>query len=423
MSTVTETEQKSAPEEADGAAARPPAEPAPRTRGPRPRRREAPQVAIVAAGAGARGAFEAGALSVLVPWLAERGQRPTIYVGTSAGAINATMLASTAHLSPDKSAEVLLQTWRGITIRKAFHSPLLGLPGTAASYAGQLLGIPGSHVISILDTTPLREYFRSVFLPYADALHENVARGVVRAVANVATSAMSRTVVFSSLAPRRRPPATNVGRAIDYQRVRLNSEHVLASCAIPALFRPVRIGDSYYVDGGVRLNVPLAPAVAFGASHIAVVATHPDKYPSRPPRGAAERQPDLVDAAVALLGSVLADRMVEDLHTLQRINILARAAGRTRSRGPREIRNLFVGPKTRHEIGELAAEVYARRYRGRRAAVEFDFRAIHWLIGGGEPGDGDLLSYLFFDEQFIDRAVELGRRYARGAIGTANPWS
>ena len=72
--------------------------------GTRKRRNSAPRVAIVAAGAGARGAFEAGALSVLVPWLAKQRLRPTVFVGTSAGSINATLLAGTAELEPNDAA-------------------------------------------------------------------------------------------------------------------------------------------------------------------------------------------------------------------------------------------------------------------------------------------------------------------------------
>ncbi|MGH3622990.1 MAG: patatin-like phospholipase family protein, partial [Sciscionella sp.] len=36
-------------------------------------------------GGGARAAYEAGALTVLLPELERRGQRPTVLVGTSAG--------------------------------------------------------------------------------------------------------------------------------------------------------------------------------------------------------------------------------------------------------------------------------------------------------------------------------------------------
>ena len=51
-------------------------------------------VAVVLPGGGARGAYEVGALSVLLPALEARGERVAIWCGTSVGAINATMFAS-----------------------------------------------------------------------------------------------------------------------------------------------------------------------------------------------------------------------------------------------------------------------------------------------------------------------------------------
>ena len=43
-----------------------------------------PRVALVLAGGGARGAYEIGALSILLPHLERRGERPDVIVGTSA---------------------------------------------------------------------------------------------------------------------------------------------------------------------------------------------------------------------------------------------------------------------------------------------------------------------------------------------------
>jgi len=90
----------------------------------------------------------------------------------------------------------------------------------------------------------------------------------------------------------------------------------------------------------------------------------------------------------------------------------------------RLIPRLFVGPSTRHELGELAARLYAERHRGRRVIRELDFRLAHALLGRAEKGDGDLLSYILFDEAFLEHAIQLGISYARETVaaGAQSPW-
>ncbi len=377
---------------------------------------DAARVAVVAAGAGARGAFEAGALSVLLPWLDAQKLRPTVYVGTSAGAINATLLAATAHLPAAKAGKELLEFWRSVSIRKVFRSPLRSGPSTLATYLGQLIGV--AHVVSLLDTTPLVNFAEQTFAPFAEPLQDNLASGKVAALAVVATDAHERTTVFADLAPGVATPATNTARAIDYLPTTIGFRHVLASAAIPVLFRPVEVGGAYYTDGGVRLNVPLAPAVALEATRVVVVATHPETYPTAPPATAHPRPPDVIDSVASALGSLLADGMVEDLHTLDKLNEHAKLKGAK----VRLIPRLFVGPDTRHELGELAARLYAERHHGRRAIRELDFRLAHALLGRAEKGDGDLLSYILFDEAYLEQAIQLGIGYARRTVAVRSPW-
>jgi len=51
---------------------------------------------------------------------------------------------------------------------------------------------------------------------------------------------------------------------------------VWASCALPGIFRPVKLGDGVYVDGGVRENVPVEMAVTnLGVTKPYVIAAAP----------------------------------------------------------------------------------------------------------------------------------------------------
>jgi hypothetical protein len=55
------------------------------------------KTALVLSGGGARGSYEVGVLSELLPELERRGEAPSIIVGTSVGAFNAAFLAANAH--------------------------------------------------------------------------------------------------------------------------------------------------------------------------------------------------------------------------------------------------------------------------------------------------------------------------------------
>lgn len=62
---------------------------------------------------------------------------------------------------------------------------------------------------------------------------------------------------------------------------------VRASCAIPGVFRPVKIGSQFYVDGGVTSPVPVDAARRYGADIVIAVdiSSDPDK---KPPTGTME---------------------------------------------------------------------------------------------------------------------------------------
>lgn len=195
-------------------------------------------VGLVIAGGGARGAYEAGALSVLLPALARRGERPTVLVGTSVGAINAAHLAATQHLDADEQAGGLVDRWRRVTKDEVIRPSMLRqAPLAGLRYAGELLGIPGVRLQSLLDPAPLERNLAR-WIPWR-CLHRNVLRGEVEAVAVVATAARTgKSVAFVESSAR---TELRVSHVIDYVHARVTADHVRASAAIPILFPPVRV--------------------------------------------------------------------------------------------------------------------------------------------------------------------------------------
>jgi NTE family protein len=398
------------------------------------------RTAIVLAGGGARGAYEAGALSLLLPELERRGQRPTVFVGTSVGAINAAVLAATRHLSAEESADGLVALW-GQLDKSQVIRPILRRQGPLAAlqFAGELLSIPGVRLPSVLDPTPLHASLDR-WIDW-DALHRNVSDGLVESVAAVCTSARTgRSVVFVE---EREERVFNRSHAVAYVAARVEKEHVLASAAIPVLFPPIEVHSperarGWYFDGGTRLNAPIKPALDLGADRLVVIASDSIAGPTMELTSDDDDggPPDIAAGVLHLLEGALVDGLIEDMRTLGNVNAFFAEGDQTGPRLYRSVRGkapykrvpyVFVGPESRGAVGRLAAEVFADRYGGLRALLSPDFQLITRLIGGESATSGELLSLLFFDAAFTHKLIEMGRGDARRWLadmhdGGEGPW-
>jgi NTE family protein len=374
-------------------------------------------VAVVLAGGGARGAYEIGALAALLPKLTE-GERPDIVVGTSVGAINAAYLAANAEKPPEQLAEGGLALWRGIRYDQVLR-PLVSAAelGRLGAYLGEVLGLPRARVKSVLDPAPLSLTLDELI--EFRQIHANVAAGHLLAAAVVATSAVTNlSVVFHDGGP---DPKADPRRGISYIKTELTEAHVRASAAIPVLFPAVPIPEveprRWYFDGGTRLNTPIKPALALGARRVVVIALN--SLVIRHDREEGPR-PDALDGAGQLIQAVLVDPLVNDVHTLATMNELLADDSEEKMRAHeartrrRRIPYMLIAPEDPDEIGRVAAEIYAQHYGSPLDLIRSPNLASlgHLVNARTSPSHGDLLSYLFFAEEFIERLIELGRRDA-----------
>jgi NTE family protein len=375
-------------------------------------------LALILSGGGARGAYEVGVLWYLLDELTRaRGRAPRIDVlcGTSVGAINAVYVA--AHLvDPVLGIRRLVDLWSGLRL-----DDVLGFGvRQAVSLPRVLLG--GGGGAGIFDVTPMAELVQRE-IPWR-SITRSMRRGQLRALSVSATEvATGRTAIFMQTAPgsalpTRAPPRTLI------RAEHIGPQHALASAAIPLLFPPVRIGSQLYVDGGVRQNTPIAPAIRLGATHVLVVGT------SRLVRGVAQRPkgPERAPGATFLMGKVMNALLLDHLDTdLGMVNLLndvfrsgiaaygadfvhrldqaALARGGHRMR---PIETLVVRPTA--GVGELAAE-HIRS--GRLRAGPVFTKQILKLLDVGVSDDADLASYLLFDGGFARRLIDLGRSDAQ----------
>ncbi len=378
-------------------------------------------------GGGARGAYEAGIVAGIVEVLSRtsRASAPfDVFTGTSVGAINAAWLAAHAD-RPDMEVDGLLAHWRELELSKHLSlDPLRFVLGSRRGARLARLRGEGDERWgrSLLDPRALEELVETG-LPY-ERLHENVDRGHVRALVVAALEiATGRTTMFSELA---RGAALEPSR--DPRRVvvpaRIEARHVLASAAIPLLFPSRRIGGSYYCDGGVRFNTPIAPAIRCGAQRLVVISLlYPNATFVQPAE--AEAHVHAYPSPVFLLGKVLNALLLDpvryDLQVLEGINSLIGTLEETldpdelervretmtKNRGApyQRIETLVFRPSA--DIGKMAHRHAQDVRMGTLSSM-----LVARLADLGEDLEADLLSFVLFDGAFASALIELGRKDA-----------
>lgn len=388
---------------------------------------------LVLGGGGARAPYAAGALSVLLPRLKDQ---VGVIVGTSAGALTSAYLVANWHRSAEQAIEDGMNFWRELRFGDVL-APLVA-PGGVGRYlrfVGDFLPLGRLRSASILDPEPLEQTLAR--LVDFDKLGENLGDGRLAALGVVATPAYSeRSIVFhQGGSPRHRDDPL---RSIEYVATpRLDGEHVLASAAIPALFKAVRVGEpaeaaGWYFDGGPRLNTPIKPALWLGAERVIVVALNSIAASRTPPP---DRRPDFYVGAAQLLHAAFGDQLAQDIRTLANRNALirarrareARTSGRRHARQPRRpqpgdpgepvepVPYIFIAPNDSSAIGEIAQRAYREHYaRPWKAGFGRDV----WLLGrildgSADAVHGELLSYLFFAPEFAEELIQLGRADAQ----------
>jgi NTE family protein len=373
-------------------------------------------VALVLAGGGARGAYEVGALSVLLPELESHGQRPTILVGNSVGALNAAFLAAGADRPVGELLTEGMNIWKTLEVSDII-GPMVSIAGTrrALGYLGQLIGFPGARLWSLLDSHPLEQTIDDMV--DFTRLNQNVTPdGPLEAVALVAMSALTRrSVVFHKGGGT---PPLDPYRLIEYVATDVMSEHVRASAAIPTALPAVHVqtphdAEGWYMDGGLRLNTPIKPAIKLGAQRIVVVAL--SSLSPGPSQIAGPDRPDAFAGISQLVQGMLADTLVQDVHSLATVNEDVKAGRSGRCKYP----YIVIAPGCNDTIDRIAFRVLRKHYRGLRGLRRSRrIWALAKLIGAGvDVQNPSPLSLLLFDPEFVESLMQLGAADARRWIG------
>jgi NTE family protein len=233
--------------------------------------REPVLVDLALQGGGSHGAFTWGVLDRLIeePWL-----RIEAISGTSAGAMNAALVADGWMQSGSEGARAALEAyWRRVSQAAAF-SPLQRSP------LDRLMGR------WTLDTSPayvVMDLMARVLSPYdLNPLGLNPLRTILAESIDFGRLARAPIRLFNT--------ATNVrtGRGRIFRNKEISADVLLASACLPTMFKAIEIDGDPYWDGGYAGNPTLTPLVRESDAHDTILVQINPRERPEPPRTANE---------------------------------------------------------------------------------------------------------------------------------------
>ncbi|MGH8634371.1 MAG: patatin-like phospholipase family protein [Burkholderiales bacterium] len=357
-----------------------------------------PKVGLILTGGGARAAYQVGVLRALAELLPAEVHSPfPIICGTSAGAINAAVLAMNAG-DFRRGVRRLMAVWKNFRVHHVYRAdPWGALANSVRWFYTALTGGRFDHrPVSLLDNAPLavllgRQFDFSAIQRAIDAGH----LAAFSVTCSGYTSGQSVTFFqgVSGLQPWQRARRIGVPMPITL-------DHLLASSALPFIVPPVHLNREYFGDGSMRQIAPVSPALHLGADRLLVVGV--GRTQQQAERVRIETHPSLAQIAGHALNSIFLDSLEVDLERLQRIN-------RTIEMIPPETLERIKYPLHQVDFRVITPSEELERIAVTHAGeLPLTIRTLLYTVGALRRSGANLLSYLLFERSYCRALIRLG---------------
>ena len=358
-----------------------------------------PKIGLIMTGGGARAAYQVGVLRALTELLPAEVRTPfPIICGTSAGAINAAVLAMNAG-DFRRGVRRLMAVWKNFRVHHVYRADPWGAFANSARWIYTVLtgGAFDQRPVSLLDNAPLAVLLRrQLDFP---AIQRAIDAGHLAAFSVTCSGYTSgQSVTFFQGVPSLQPwqRARRIGVPMP-----ITLDHLLASSALPFIFPPVHINREYFGDGSMRQIAPVSPALHLGADRLLVVGVGRQQQ-QQPERVRIETHPSLAQIAGHALNSIFLDSLEVDLERLQRIN-------RTIEMIPPEALERSNYPLHQVEFRVITPSEELERIAVTHAGeLPLTIRTLLHMVGAMRRSGANLLSYLLFERSYCRALIRLG---------------
>ncbi len=354
------------------------------------------KIGLVLPGGGARAAYQVGVLKSISELIPDSNPF-SIISGTSAGAINASLLASRSQ-SLKEAVEVLSGVWCNFKTNKVYRTETTVMLKSIFQW---LLTVSSGGVLaknpkSLLDNSPLRQLLEDTI--NLEGIKNNIDKGNLDAFAITGASYSSKkSVTFFQ----------SEEDDIDWERflrvgvkTDILIDHLMASIALPLIFPAVKINNEYFGDGAMRQATPLSPAIRLGAEKLLIITTD-SKSPNNQ---LTDNQiyPSIGEVGGYMLDALFTGGLLSDLERLDRINQIIENSGnnsvQTSNKKMKHLDYCVISPSK--DIKKIAKEHYKD--------VPYSIKLLMKGLGLKNREESELLSFLLFESSFTSSLIQLG---------------